>query len=382
VLASTPASGTNGAPATLRVSAGATVVWESPTQTGAILSPILCAEAGGYNATVTFTAQLIHTASQPRKDSDLQTRAAVSADVPKMSFSLESSGPANGTPSRDKHVCATFVGDGGGFAVKLTVSALGQQNSDQGPNALSVSLCVDGGTAASVTFVAEITDQSTLNRPTPSQKTVSVPVATDPPEMSLVLTSSGPTASGASTNKEVCATFTGNGNGYAATLTVSTSLGAISGAGTGALSRTLCVTPSGASQTVVFTATMTDNSEIGRTGTVTLTQSVTSPPDPPSCTFTIVNSLRADVTVWNPPPNYQITWKYTDGTGSSSTDGPACVYEDWPGATQADCKVFNGNHVEQVDFGSSRNLTDSRNTVQFWIGTYAGDTSVATCTKV
>ena len=79
VQVATPASGTNGAAANLKLKVGTTLVWQSGMISGKIDSGIQCYDTGGYNLPATFSAQLVADPTTDREDSEIVTVEAYSS---------------------------------------------------------------------------------------------------------------------------------------------------------------------------------------------------------------------------------------------------------------------------------------------------------------
>ena len=255
---------------------------KSDTQSGKF-SVTACADPGAASQTVTFTATLTDASGRGRPEKTDTLSGTSPEDYAGLSAELVSAGPCSGTPSTDKTVCITYASNGNGMDTELTITALGKTASNRGTGKLSAPLTVDaGGANVRVPYTVTVTDRSGNGRPTWSHPDATTS-ADDFPELTVTLDSSGPAKSSPNYNKQVCASFKADGGGGEAKLTVTTSdpKGSASGTGTDAIDPVeLCVDAGAASKTVVFTATVTDEGGNGR-ASKTITESVTSPEDPP-----------------------------------------------------------------------------------------------------
>jgi len=255
---------------------------KSDTKSGA-LSVTACANPHTASASVSFEATLTDASNHGRPDQRKTISGTSAEDFDGLSATFVSAGPCSGSPSRDKTVCITYTSNGNGLDTELTITALGKSASDRETGDLSATLPVDaGGANVRVPYTVTVTDLSGNDRPkwTYSDATTS---AENFPDLTISLVSFGPESSKPSYNKRVCATFTADGKGADAKLTITTDSPAysVSATGTGKISPDpFCVDAGSASKTVTFTATVTDNDNNERMQKF-LAQPVTSPADPP-----------------------------------------------------------------------------------------------------
>jgi len=285
VQADTPATGTNGAPASLVVKVGTTILWQSPMTTGGITSDEQCFPAGGYNKTITFTAQLITGPGLARENSGV--------------FSIPSTS-RGGIPDslRESDVSVTPTG-----------------NSDEATIAISNSLPNPNGEIphVDVKVVSYRGGSHTLTPDTPSQivkefmdgvviqviftycnadncdydHPVTLYVKTWGPVMEISeaiaerLDGYDPDSGIASSYKAVCGQFPSWPAGAMATLEIRNDYNSESYSRTSdyQLPGQLCVDPGAPNVQVTFTATLTDVSGHNR-DQVVKSVTVVSPPDP------------------------------------------------------------------------------------------------------
>ena len=258
----------------------------SDTQSG-VFPVTACVVASRASQTVVFEAVVRDASNHGRQEKTLTQSVVSAGDFTDLSATLHFAGTRSGSPSTDKWVCIRYTSEGDGLDTKLTVAALGQTAVDEGTGALFAELCVDSrGAYVQVPFTATVTDETNNGR-APWTFSGSTYSAQDFPELTVSLVSSGPAKSSPNYDKHVCASFTANGGGGEAKLTVTTSdpNGSAEGLGTDEIEPVeLCVDAGSASKTVIFIATVTDNDGNGRTST-SITESVTSPEDPPDMTL-------------------------------------------------------------------------------------------------
>ena len=273
VQASTPANGTNGRPAQLivRRADSGVAVYDSGMRDGFFDGPQTCVDAGGYKVTLGFTAQLITAGGLARDNSPESTATATSP-------------PPMPSPVTAAMVNAQATGVDGQAVINLVslptnaewieVSGLpsGSVLKLTPGQATSLQNGFTNGTARSLTFTPCNPDQCNPA----GAYTTSVTTYGPLPK---------PTSSTRKDGTWACATFSGNGNGAPANLTVAQTANGETRNATGPGSMTaseLCL-DIGWSASVTFTGTLSDTSGHGRaqqSASVTVTTDAPPPPPP------------------------------------------------------------------------------------------------------
>ena len=273
--AATPASGTNGRPASLvikRTDTGSTV-WDSGMTNGAIDSGSKCVDAGGYKVSVGFTAQLITQTGLARGDSAVTTASAVSPPPMPAPLSAAMVG-AKPTGNNGEAEVRVMSMPGNTDFVRVTGLPQGPANKDMRPGETTTAQGFINGSANILTFTPCNADQCNPDG------AVQVLVTTYGP-----LGETGRFGFGTGFHGTVaCATFVGTGNGAPASLVVTSDHGgSVSASGSGTLTPgDLCVDTGGYDIIVTFTATLSDTSGYGRApATMTAKQSSGNAPPPP-----------------------------------------------------------------------------------------------------
>jgi len=344
-----------------------------------------CVTASGPGQAVTFTA-IITDVDHGRGEKKATPVVVTSPlDPPTMSVGMTYFSPVDlrDLVSTNKRVCATFAANVGDVPAVLTITALGRSSEPKtGTGIFSDEWCVTASSGSQdVVFTATLADPDPSRR-SPVSGTGTVTSARDPSAMDVTYTSSRLPGGAVSTNKQVCATFTAVTGNASATLKIEALRQSTAPkTSSGTFTDELCVTASSAGESVVFTATLTDDGH-GRTpATKTVSSpSVTSPADPTGCTYKITAPTWLTVYYTSLPANSYINYEYFDTTGESYNTTPAtCFYRD-DSDNPNDCKIFSGSGSTAEEFNSRRDLY--RNTVRITVGSSNGASNIATCTAV
>jgi len=250
----------------------APLVYGEPTDSGSsgTLHVYFCVDPGKANINVVFNATLTDESGSGRVTQTGVENGTSPEDPPgPLSIVKGTANPEASGPSNNKRVCATFTARANGGLAELVVTNNfdGISSSKQGDGDFNGSLCVDTKAAGvSVTFIAKLTDLSGFDRPSPTPSTATAASPADVPGMLVSFASSKPTGNGPNTNKEVCATFNVDPQGYSASMIIRNSVNANTATWTGssAGSKELCINAGGPNVKVTFTATVTDTSGNGR----------------------------------------------------------------------------------------------------------------------
>jgi len=244
VQAFSSGSGTNGAPADLKITSGTTLVWESGMTTGQIASETQCLDTGAYKKSVTFTVQLVTDSAYPRSDSPTASVTATS--------------PMARPPALTNSDVSVTAGDG--RAVVTLVGNLGADNRvrvDYRDQSTTLS-----SAGAQQTLFGFVNGTPTDVRFTPCNDEQ----CNDAGSVTLVVTAYGPLSvttvnTWRGSGEEVCANFNANPNGAQATLTITNSATNETAVVPGTMDFTtqLCAHPGTPDLPVTFTATLTDN---------------------------------------------------------------------------------------------------------------------------
>ena len=378
----------NGADATLTVTNNLDSTSKSTHGSGTVVPEQLCVLASGAEAPVVFTATFTDTSTiDPKREIgpfSWTGRSAKDAG-PMGTFGSDGSITYRGTVA---DVCMGFAFNPNGGDINVTITRVNPRSDETWGVSQNVLIRADApepdthaflcGTVPAdgrpLTVHADIVDASAFNRPA-SGADFNGGVE-NVPSMEFVSHSAAPTSRVASTNKEVCATFTANGGGATANMVVSDSIGSQtdSGSGSGYFSVTHCATPTTASKSVTFTASLTDPT-YGRE-TLQDTASATSPEDPPSCTATL-HPADATTTYATIVVEYSNIPRFANlETQSGPTSAPLCIIN---GSQQrgGSCDQFSGSGT--ITYGNDRTDPVSADDTSVWFVDYGTTDVVATC---
>jgi len=207
VVCATASGDGNGRDATLMLSVpinATTTYGQSTTQSGSMNIPEICQDAGGPNVTVTFTATLTSSATNPPRTDPAAVSQGITSPAdpplaaPVFQGSLDVVGAAH---SGDRNVCASADGNGNGMAAHMVINASGGATGNKTSDSTAgdtgnVQLCVKTTSASStVHFTAQmINDDSTSDRGDSPTATRDVTSASDPLPVAPPTTTAPPAA--------------------------------------------------------------------------------------------------------------------------------------------------------------------------------------------
>ena len=308
VEAATAANGTNGAPASLRITSGSTVIWESGMQTGQIASGPQCLDTGGHKKDATFVAQVITDPAYTRSDSPTASAKATSP--------METPPALSGSD-----VVISRISDG--QAVLTLVGAFGP---DVWVQVDYLGLSTTLSSAISQRTLSGFTNG---NPTTVTLTPCNVEQCNSSGATTLTVTTYGALSLTAtdkwlSTGKTVCASFTANPNGARATVTITNDATSdtISTPGTTAFPAQLCTDPGAPGVLVTFTATLTD--DVYSRDSVEATAQIMTPLDP-TLTLVEVAPKSGDP---SPDKNVCISYQYDTQSASMSFTGSMSFPDD------------------------------------------------------
>ena len=293
----------NGRDAQMRITADGSVIGDNPGTTSTVSTTLdtnvtYCTIAAGTGLQVTFHATIISGSTSPARSNSTTTDHTLAYNYdPILSYpTVVATSPPPNTQSLDKQVCATFAGSGAGLPARLHINASGPIASPNNGFVTDATVGTTGNmtyciiaskASAFITFTAYMENADPTSTRSNSGTVSQIVAAADDPSLdppAVVETSAGAPGSG---ERQVCATFSGSGNGLLAHVRITAS-GSMTNLGPQAASTPdaatssthLCVVTTNQNVPILFTAVMVDDSGSPRGDSGPTTVSVTSASDP------------------------------------------------------------------------------------------------------